>query len=218
MLIYTLIGIIISLLLFGAAIVLLKKKAGGSIIQDIDTKSTEINKLISETKVLAEKSADLGSKAQHDGLIIKLEESRTNLAKEKENLKVIEAKLVTVQKTVEEKEALHQTMKTSKEEDENKLTDLLANYESISTESVELEQKLAESMKNLDSILEAIPLNDSQKAIMQELSETLTNAGSRMRDLLTEYNLVKERLDTLKLQHNDLEEEYTRLVEQQLGE
>jgi chromosome segregation ATPase len=218
MIIYVLIAAGISTLIFIAALVMLKKKAGGSISQDIETKTGEINSIIADTKESFEKASALGSKAQYESLVLKLEETKTNLAKEKENLKVIESKLVNVQRTVEEKEAHHQTMKTSKDEDDNKLTDLLANYENISNESVELEQKLAESMKNLDSILAAVPMNDIQKAMLQELSDTLTNAGSRMRDLLTEYNLVKERLDTLKLQHNDLEEEYTRLVEQQLGE
>jgi hypothetical protein len=34
---------------------------------------------------------------------------------------------------------------------------------------------------------------------------------------MTEYGVVKERLEGLQGQFKDLEEEYTRLVEQQLG-
>lgn len=218
MIIYLIIAIVISTAIYVAALIVLKKKTGGTILQDIEAKSVEINTIIAKTKESYQTASALGSKAQYENLVLKLEETKTNLAKEKENLKAIEAKLITVQKTVEEKESHHQTMKTTKEEDDNKLTDLLNNYDGISRESVELEQKLAESMKNLDSIMDAVPMSDTQKTMLQELSETLTNAGARMRDLLTEYNLVKERLDTLKLQHNDLEEEYTRLVEQQLGE
>ena len=63
-----------------------------------------------------------------------------------------------------------------------------------------------------------IELTAEQQQVLEELSNTLTEAGSRMRDLLTDYAMVKERLDGLNGQHHDLEEEYTRLVEQQLGE
>ena len=63
-----------------------------------------------------------------------------------------------------------------------------------------------------------VQLTDAQKAVLQELSNTLTNSGSVLRDLLTEYESINERLNMLKLQLNDLEDEYTKLVEKQLGQ
>src|SRR5262245_249715 len=123
MIVYTIIAVAVSTLVFVILLALIKRKAGGTISQDIEKKSSEIKKVIEDTKEQIDKVAALGSKAQYENLVVKLEETKTNLTKEKENLKAIEAKLVTVQKTVEEKEAHHQTMKTSKEEDENKLAD-----------------------------------------------------------------------------------------------
>lgn len=219
MIIFLAVAIIISAAVYAAAYFALKKKAGGSIKEELDDKVRAIQEAISANSQAVSASMPLRSKAQYETLLLKLEESKVSLSAEKENLKQIESKLVTVQKNVEAKEVHHQEMKTSKEEDDAKLSELLAGYESISQESIELEQKLAESMKSLDAIMDSIPTtNENQKAVIQELSDTLTNAGSRMRDLLTEYNLVKERLDALNQQHIDLEEEYTRLVEQQLGE
>jgi predicted nuclease with TOPRIM domain len=73
-------------------------------------------------------------------------------------------------------------------------------------------------MKSLDAILSELNLTQDQRKHLSDLSETLTSAGGRLRELLTEYQTVKERLDMLTQQHADLEEEYTKLVEQQLGE
>lgn len=218
MILSTIAAIILSSAIFYAAYFMLKKKTGGTLTQDIEQRAGAIKQVRERTSEILAAAANLGSKAHYENLVLKLEETKTNLQKERDNLKQVEAKLDNVQKTVEGKEAEHQEMKTTKEENEGKLAELLSQYETISAESIELEQQLAESMKSLDSIMESLPADDNQKAILQELSDTLTNSGSRMRDLLTEYNMVKERLDALSQQHSDLEEEYTRLVEQQLGE
>ena len=218
MIISVIIALVISNLIFAASYIALKKKASGSLSQEIEERINKIESVIAQTKEKIENSKNLASKAQYESVLAKLEEGKQNLDKERESLKETEKKLDSVQKLVETKEMHHQEMKTSRDDDDNKLTELLESYENISQESIELEQKLAESMKSLDSIMSNITVDESQKAILQELSDTLTNAGTRMRDLLTEYNMVKERLDALKQQHVDLEDEYTRLVEQQLGE
>ena len=80
-----------------------------------------------------------------------------------------------------------------------------------------LEQELAASLKELDALVVDVPMTPDQRTVFQELLNALTAAGSRLRDLITDYQAVQERLESLKLQHNDLEDEYTRLVEQQLG-
>ena len=143
---------------------------------------------------------------------------KSELEAETGKLKAIENRLDTAQKDVEQRETAHQELKTAKEEDEAKATALLAEYSGLSTGAVSLEQKLASSMKNLDQIMGEIELTQDQKKVLTELSDSLLNAGSRLRDLLTEYKQVNDRLEMLKQQHVDLEEEYTRLVEQQLGE
>ena len=94
----------------------------------------------------------------------------------------------------------------------------MEGYDSCASESVALEQRLAQSLKNLDSIIDQLQLTQAQKASLTDLSNAATSAGGRLRDLITEYETLNERLKTLTQQHQDLEEEYTKLVEQQLGE
>ena len=66
-------------------------------------------------------------------------------------------------------------------------------------------------------ILEMIILSHTFQ-IFEDLNRALSDGGALLRDLITEYQSVNERLDMLRIQHEDLEEEYTKLVEQQLGE
>lgn len=218
MLIVSIAAMALALLLIGGTFFYLKNKVGSSIAREIEAKSEQVKVIIAETGDLLKSADKYASKAQLDNVVKQIEDARTSLAREKETLTQLESKLDTVQKSVEAKEVQHQEMKTAREEEEARLAELLANYETISNESIALEQRLAESLKNLDAMMDGVQMTDEQRLVLEELSGALTNTGARLRDLLTEYNMVKERLDTLSGQHRDLEEEYTRLVEQQLGE
>ncbi len=189
--------------------------SGGSEKKEI---SQKIHALDQEIKELLKYSSSYASKGQFDTLVDMVNNVRAELEGEKGSLKSIEQKLDQAQKDVETKEYQQQEMKSAKEEDEKKLTDLLGSYEQVSSESVNLEQKLAQSLKNLDSIMAELTLSDNQRSVLEDLSNALTTAGSLLRELITENNSVNERITMLKEQHDDLEDEYTRLVEQQLGE
>ena len=80
-----------------------------------------------------------------------------------------------------------------------------------------MSRKLALSLKNLEELLAGTDLTPQERDIVSEFNESLVSAGARLRDLMTEYQVVKERLEGLQGQFKDLEDEYTRLVEQQLG-
>lgn len=157
------------------------------------------------------------SPAQHEGLARQVQDAKKSIEDQKRALKEVEDALTKAQKVVEEKEVHQQDLKTIREDDEKKLAELLAAYDQISGESIALEQQLAQSLKNLDEMINTVDLNDDQKAVLNQFSESMVSAGSRLRDLITEYEVVRERLEALQSQHKDLEEEYTRLVEQQLG-
>ncbi|RMG43390.1 MAG: hypothetical protein D6719_03855 [Candidatus Dadabacteria bacterium] len=182
-----------------------------SLVEKINTVTAELDELKRYTKSYA-------SRGQFDNVVKQVESIKTELEKEKELLKEIEGKLDVAQKTVEEKENIQQELKSAKEEDEKKLEELLTSYEQISSESIALEQKLAQSMKNLDQMMEEVQMTEAQKALVNEISEALTQAGSTLRELIMEYETLNERLNNLRAQHEDLEDEYTKLVEQQLGE
>ena len=188
---------------------------GGS--GEIATKTNAIEKISAELLGLAAFEASYGTAKQNTTLQGELTQARDIFAKQQAQLKEIEASLVKAQKAVEEKEAQQQEVKTLKEEDETKLIELLTTFETLSSESITLESELAHTLKNVEEMLSSATLTDQEKEILTEFNEALFSASSRLRDLMTEYGVVKERLEGLQGQFKDLEEEYTRLVEQQLG-
>lgn len=183
---------------------------------------TQFAKQLAETdsaiRSLLSKKDTFAAHGQLETILKEFEQIQVDLEKTKSELKNIENNLETSQKTVEGKETHQQELKTAKEDEGLKLEELLLNYSTISSESLALEQRLAGSMKNLDKLLSEVQLSQEQRAVLEELSSAMTSAGSRLRDLLTEYKTVYDRLELLKQQHKDLEDEYTRLVEKQLGE
>jgi len=196
----------------------LKKGLKGSVGDEKESLTKQILEVEANIADLMQYVNSYASKGQFDTLVNMLDGVKTDLETEKGALSEIETKLDSAQKDVEGKEGLQQEIKSAKEEDEELLEGLLGNYSEISDESISLEQKLAASLKNLDHMMEEMELTAEQKAVIENLTNTLTSAGGLFRNLITEYSSVKERLDMLKQQHDDLEDEYTRLVEQQLGE
>ena len=218
MIVWTIIASVLSVGIIFGGLNFLKKSVASSVEAERNTIVEQVDEVVSKLSGLSSMHEGYASKAQLDSLTGRVSEIKSNLENERASLSEVETKLEGAQKHVEEKEAVQQEIKSAKEEDEIKLEQLLGAYDSVSNETIELEQKLAATLKNLDSMAEEAGIDPNLKLMLEELSSVLTNAGSRLRDLLTEYQSVNERIETLKAQHEDLEEEYTRLVEQQLGE
>jgi len=214
---FFIISLVISLVIVGGAIFMSKRVGGGGSREETEALKQEAQVIEEELRAGTERGMNFASKAQIDSVSSQAAELIGLLESQKGVLKEIEEKLETAQKNVETKESQQQEMKSAKEEDELKLEELMSHFETVSSESVNLEQELAQSLKSVDGLLVEIPLTADQKIVFQELSNALTAAGGRLRDLITDYQAVRERLENLKLQHQDLEDEYTKLVEQQLG-
>lgn len=159
-----------------------------------------------------------GSSKQYEKIKNQREVSQVELEKFKKELVESEQKLIKAQKDIEDKENQQQNLKLNKDVDENKLHELLAGFADMTSESEALEKKIAQSMDNLDNLKSELQLTEEQSQALDKLSDALSTAGALLRDLITEQQGVQERLDMLNAQHDDLEDEYTRLVEQQLGE
>ncbi len=202
--------------MFGAIILSKKLSGGGSgvtlaeLTAQSETLEEQIKGHISDRGPFVS-TAQLGSVTQQKNDVVE------GLGKQKQLLNEIEGKLEGAQKDVETKEAVQQEMKSAKEEDEAKLLDVTSKFGNVTTDCVTLEQELSSSLKSLDSMMAEVPMTADQRAVFQELSNVMTAGSSRLRDLLTDCQAVNERLENLRLQHQDLEEEYTKLVEQQLG-
>ena len=219
MVVASIIGLVLSAVIFGAGFVWLKRRTSGNsdsgeqerLLKEVAEHESTLAKLVSHKETLFAAAALEDLKGKISSIVEQAE-------KERGQLKEIEAKLETAQKAVEVKEQEQQETKAAKEEDINKLQEILANYDAIESAAVELEQKLAASLKSLDSIMTEVALSAPQKEMLQGLSNAVTEAGARLRDLILESQTVNERLNGLQMQHQELEAEYTRLVEQQLGE
>ncbi|MCB0310035.1 MAG: hypothetical protein KDD42_02290 [Bdellovibrionales bacterium] len=217
-LIFTVIAAVLSLAIIVFSFLFFRRKVTGSVSAQLGKLQSRVEEIDTRIENRIKQSGNYASKGQYDSLQKQFSSLKTDLEKEKDGLKALEPKLEACQKSVEEKESEQQELKSAKEEDEVALRQLLDGYESLSSESVQLEQQLAVSMKNLDSIMKEVDLTDEQKAVLEDLSNNLTNAGSTLRDLMMEYDTLNERLNMLQTQLEDLEEEYTKLVEKQLGE
>lgn len=208
---------VIALALIFGGMFFFRKQLSGSLGAEKDSLTKSVSEVTSELDSLAKYSDAYVSKLQLESVVSRTIASDTELASARTLLKEIEGKLDSAQKNVDEKEAKQQEIKNVKEGEEAKLKELALNFESMSQEAVDLEKQLAASLKELDALMTELELNQVQKEAMQVLSQALLGAGSRLRDLIMEYQTVNERVEGLKQQHLDLEEEYTKLVEQQLG-
>lgn len=196
----------------------LRGQLTGGVSKALEEGTGKVNKLHSDFNDLLEGADLLGSNKQLETLEAQRDSEAAGLESQRQTLKAIENRLAEAQKQIEEKEAYHQDLKTAKADEEAKLKTLLERYSALSSEAIALEQQVAQSMKDLDSLMSTATLTPEQKAIFTSLSEKLEAAGSRLRDLITEYETVNGRLKTLNDQLLDLENEYTRLIEQQLGD
>jgi len=210
--------LLISAAILAGTFLTLKKQVAGGVGAERDEILNKISSTEAELKQLLTYSDAYAAKGQLETLSRQLTGLKGDLEKERANLLALEPKLDGAQKMVEEKENQQQELKSAKEEDEIKYKELLAAYENQNQEAVSLEQRLASSLKNIDQLMSEVTMTADQKAAIQEMSDTLSNAGSSLRDLIMEYETLNERLSNLQLQLVDLEDEYTKLVEKQLGE
>lgn len=199
------------------AIAAYRKKAMSSQGAERQEKIKAIEEATKSLKEISRFGEAYASGAQYQNVQGQLKEAREAIEAQKQTLKDVEEALGKAQKSVEEKETHQQELKTMKEEDEQKLAQILEAYEQLSSDSVSLEQQLGQNIKNLEEMMSTVELTDDQRSVLNEFNDALIMAGSRLRDLITEYEVVRERLEGLQGQFKDLEEEYTRLVEQQLG-
>ena len=136
---------------------------------------------------------------------------------ERETLKKIEATLEGAQKEVEQKELEQQDFKISQKDEEQRTENLRIQFEKIQQETIQLEQNLSESLQDLQNIINELEEGSKVRMALEELSRSLEEAMQLLRELYLEYKVVNERVQMITRQQGELEEEYTRLVEQQLA-
>lgn len=214
---FLLIPVIIMSGLLPLAGILLGKRFSG------EESDEHIAQLREESRILENKIIDvlagegeLASKAQLASIRKKAIEYRSAAESQKAIRVELDRKLATSHADVIARESAHQDMKTEKQDDEVALQSVLANYSDISSESVSLERRLADSLKTIDKMTTEVAMSEDQKAVFDALANALTNASAQLRDVIIAHQNVYERLEALRAQYTDLEAEYIKLVELQL--
>jgi chromosome segregation ATPase len=173
---------------------------------------------ILETKIIESLAGEqeMVSKEELAALRKKTVEYRAAVETQRKARIELEQKLTSVHADVIARESAHQEMKAEKQEDEVNLQSVMTNYSYISSESVSLERRLAESLRTIDKMSTEVAMTDDQKAVFDALSNSLTSASAQLRDVIVAHQNVYERLEALRAQYTDLEAEYIKLVELQL--
>lgn len=200
-----------------AAIGLNRKLSKGASDEAIADLRAESEKLENEMVSLLSDINRFASKGQVQTLIAQTQRFIKALEEQRDKLQQTEARLKKAQEEVIGRELSQQEIKTARQEDEKKLVEVMSNYQDFSSQSVTLEHKLAQSLRQLDAMIVENPMTADQRALFQELSNALTAASAQLRDVIVDYQAVYERLDALRNQYADLEKEYTKLVDLQLG-
>jgi len=159
---------------------------------------------------------ELASKTQLSSIRKKAIEYRAAAESQKATRVELDQKLATSHADVISRESAHQDIKAEKQDDEVALQSVISNYSDISSESVSLERRLADSLKTIDKMTTEVAMSEDQKAVFDALANALTNASAQLRDVIVAHQNVYERLEALRSQYTDLEAEYIKLVELQL--
>ena len=209
-------GILVSVTLPLAGLLLGKRLSGGDSDEEISKIREESRGL--ETKIISLLAGEeeMLSKEQLATIQRKATEYRSAVESQRKARIELEQKLTSAHADVIAREAAHQEIKAEKQDDEVALQSVMSNYSDISTESVSLERRLAESLKTIDKMSTEISMTEDQRAVFEALSNALTNASAQLRDVIVAHQNVYERLEALRSQYTDLEAEYIKLVELQL--
>lgn len=199
-----------------AAVLLAKRISRGETDEEIALIREEAR--ILENKIIETLASEgtMVSKAHLSSLKNKAREYTTALDSQKALRQEMEKKLLTAHEDVLARESAHRDMKAEKQDNEVSLQTVLSSFTDISSESVSLEQRLAESLKTIDKMTAEIAMSEDQRAIFESLSGALTSASAQLRDVIVAHQNVYERLEALRSQYADLEGEYIKLVELQL--
>ncbi len=214
---YVVASIILAALGLFAAFTLSKRLAGRATDETIANLRSESDELEAQMIGLLSNINQVASKGQIQTLTTQTERFIAALKEQKDNLQETEIRLTKAQQNVIQRELSQQEIKTARQEDEKVLLEVMTNYQDFSTQSVALEHKLAQTLRTLDAMVAENPMSPDQRAVFQELTNALTTASAQLRDVIVDYQSVHERLSAMRSQYTDLENEYTKLVDLQLG-
>jgi len=157
------------------------------------------------------------SRAQFEYASESLGRLQSAISAARSELKTVEADLDTTQTEVEEREIKIQSLKGSKEEEAKLLLQIGQEFQLLNQEAENLQTNLSDSLENIKKLEGELTLTQEQSDQLAEFQKLVTNTVSRLKELAVEGQEVERRLKVLSQQYRSLEEEYTKLVEQQFA-
>jgi chromosome segregation ATPase len=216
-LIPTAVALILSAGIFAAAWFVLSKKHDVHKSSNQDVVFKEIQVLEDKLRASAIDPEQYISKTAYKGLQLNKEGVQSELQRLLGEADRLEDRLRSQQLIVEQLELSQQQVKSARAEDENALRAIMEEFSAIESEAGELESQLAQSQAEIEHLLREVELTKAQRSAIEDLQASLKTASEMLRQLLDEYHDAQDRLTQVTRQQNDLETEYSRLVEKLLS-
>ncbi len=131
--------------------------------------------------------------------------------------KKLETKLKEMQVKVEDAESAHNSLKKEKEESVNLATELKDRNVKLEQDNNTLQSELSQSLGQLTLLSSEVKLTPDQEAGFKKLRASVTAANEQLKTLSGTYKRSSNRFTALFAQYSDLEKEFTKLVEKELG-
>jgi chromosome segregation ATPase len=210
-------GIIFTSVLFGLTRFFNKKKGGagtGSQIKESQDKIQQLDQSIESGLTYSEQMIPLEKLKLREQEIAEL---ANQLSREREKLEKLDKQVESLQDTVETEETAHNELKKGKEEAAELAEEIRQNKNRLESEYEQLESELNKSLTEINTLSGEVELTAEQQAACDRVHSTLQNSILQLKTLSEIYSQASTRFSNLENQYLELEAEFTKLVEKELG-
>ncbi len=144
-------------------------------------------------------------------------EKQKELEIENTKLKKLEGDLGVSQGKVDAQEGKHNDLKKGKEDAQQAAVEMKSLYESVLAETKQLESQLNIAKTELEAIEAQPGLTADQKSAIRGIDASLKKLQQQLKDMNEVYEQASQRFFNLHTQHSELEKEYRKLVDKELG-
>jgi chromosome segregation ATPase len=141
---------------------------------------------------------------------------RAELEKELKTLKQLEMRLNSLQTEVEVAEASHHEIKRGKEASEELSKAIKERKDKLDKENNKIINDIDLSLDQLSSLSKGLSLTKDQDTGMKIIFNGISNSKKQIQTLVQAYKQSSGRFINLQAQYQDLEKEFTKLVEKEL--
>lgn len=193
------------------------RKKGAPVTGNLAALESEIASLgrrIEDALSYCDKMISLDEIMQKEQQITKL---KADLQEEQEKLEKLDKQVENMQKAVEGEEAAHNSLKKGREEATTLAEELRSSQDQLRNEQKRLQTELEHSISELNVLNNEVELTAEQQAAFDQVYTTLQNAQDQVQMLSDVYAQAYSRFNNLESQYAELEREFTKLVEKELG-